>query len=801
MSTCRRLCSLFLALCSSAIGPSLVTGQEPSSEPLPVVRIALLEDGLTGESTGALDGLRREIREVTAGLVRVEFPATQHRVSDGTLSGVARELAALRASEEFELLIAVGPLGSELLCRSTLLRVPSIAMQVLDGELQRAPFGGPGSGVRNLNYLVAPLNLASDVESYRELLELETVQLVVHPRLAAALPEFVQGVRLELEAQGLRVGVDEKSATASSVLDHIDEHCDAVLLSPLAHFGAEEAERLTTELMERGVPSFSLIGSADVRRGLLGSRAPENGFEQLAKRTAINLARILGGEAAEDLSTTIGGEDQLVINGATALRLGLRPRFDVLAEAEVVGVAPPEGEQFLSLASVMREAQSVDRNLLAAEMELLSRSEDLAEARASLLPQLDLLASWTVIDEEQASLGRAERTVTGRLSGTQVIYSEGLGAQVDIERALQESREADLLVQSLNVVQAAATAYLNVLRAKSLDRIRRQDLRLSRSNLELARARNEIGLSGPAEVYRWESRIATSRRSVLDAQADLRVAEIEVNRVLHRPLGASFRAEEVGADDRGHFIDARLERYIENPWDFEVLLDYLIQEGLALSPELASLDSALRAQERALTSTRRAYWQPIVSLDGSIADVLSAEGTGSQIPPGFSGIIPDPQITTWSASLIGSFPLLTGGAKSSRERRARHELIRLRYLRAASAQFIEQGIRSQLHSAVASFAGIRLSRAAAEAAKRSLELVIDSYSNGVVAIIDVLEAQNAALIADESAASAVYDFALDMVELQRAVGQYSSFSSEAERDQWFAEFERFAGSYLPTLSR
>ena len=50
-------------------------------------------------------------------------------------------------------------------------------------------------------------------------------------------------------------------------------------------------------------------------------------------------------------------------------------------------------------------------------------------------------------------------------------------------------------------------------------------------------------------------------------------------------------------------------------------------------------------------------------------------------------------------------------------------------------------------------------------------------------------------------ADALYDFALDMIGLQRAVGQYSSFASEAERDMWFSEFERFAGSYYPALSR
>ncbi len=66
----------------------------------------------------------------------------------------------------------------------------------------------------------------------------------------------------------------------------------------------------------------------------------------------------------------------------------------------------------------------------------------------------------------------------------------------------------------LDIAQQTATAYLNVLRAKTFERVQKDNLQLTRSNLELARVRRQIGVSGPAEVYRWESQMAIVRQYV-----------------------------------------------------------------------------------------------------------------------------------------------------------------------------------------------------------------------------------------------------------------------------------------------
>jgi outer membrane protein TolC len=91
----------------------------------------------------------------------------------------------------------------------------------------------------------------------------------------------------------------------------------------------------------------------------------------------------------------------------------------------------------------------------------------------------------------------------------------------------------------------------------------------------------------------------------------------------------------------------------------------------------------------------------------------------------------------------------------------------------------------------ASFAAIDLSREAAAAARRNFDLVRDSYARGVVSILDLLDAQNQALVAELVAANEVYRFVIDLMEVQRAVGRYDFFATPEERDDFFERLETF----------
>jgi outer membrane protein TolC len=190
---------------------------------------------------------------------------------------------------------------------------------------------------------------------------------------------------------------------------------------------------------------------------------------------------------------------------------------------------------------------------------------------------------------------------------------------------------------------------------------------------------------------------------------------------------------------------------------------------------------------------------PELSFQASVTQLLDESGAGRETPlEGLSPIeFPEADDTNWSLGVNLTLPLYTGGSRRAELGRAREDLNRLNLERRDLADRIEQRIRSALHQARASHSGIRLSRQGAEAAGKNLELVTDSYSRGAVSIIELLDAQNASLTADQVAANAVYDFFVDLMEVQRAAGNFDIFLSTEEKDRWFGRLEEYWNRTAP----
>ena len=85
----------------------------------------------------------------------------------------------------------------------------------------------------------------------------------------------------------------------------------------------------------------------------------------------------------------------------------------------------------------------------------------------------------------------------------------------------------------------------------------------------------------------------------------------------------------------------------------------------------------------------------------------------------------------------------------------------------------------------ASYPSIRFSQDARKASLKNLELVQDSYSLGVVSVIDLIDAQTSALVSSQVAANAVYDFLIDLMEMERAANDFDFFKTPEDRAAWF----------------
>ena len=67
-------------------------------------------------------------------------------------------------------------------------------------------------------------------------------------------------------------------------------------------------------------------------------------------------------------------------------------------------------------------------------------------------------------------------------------------------------------------------------------------------------------------------------------------------------------------------------------------------------------------------------------------------------------------------------------------------------------------------------------------ATNNLSILEDKYAEGIVTVTDVTSAQNEKLVGNQLAAAAVYEFLIDLVELQRAISWFEDDKTSEEQD-------------------
>jgi len=149
----------------------------------------------------------------------------------------------------------------------------------------------------------------------------------------------------------------------------------------------------------------------------------------------------------------------------------------------------------------------------------------------------------------------------------------------------------------------------------------------------------------------------------------------------------------------------------------------------------------------------------------------------------------------WNIGMQASLPLFTGLRRSSQYQQATLSLERIRFERSNLELLLDQRIRSSMQNVGASFANIQLSRDASEAAVKNFALVQDAYSKGLASVIRLIDAQNASINSQQLAANAGYEFVIDLLTVQRAVGEFKILSTQDERDAYFDRLAEYMNSH------
>jgi outer membrane protein TolC/ABC-type uncharacterized transport system substrate-binding protein len=748
------------------------------------IRVAVVSDGPVARVKLTPEVLEREIANVAGPGLNIVLPTDKRFAGDYSLDGAAAVFERALADRDVDVVVTLGILTSQQAARRTSLPKPVIAPLVIDPILQGYPLKEGRSGRHNLAYVADFQSVATEVRAFHDIVGFKYLVALVDDSLLAALPALAGKATDLAKLLNVRIDLVRVNGEVQAALANIPAGVDAVYVTPL-RFNDAQGRELARGLAQRKLPSFSVTGRSDVEAGLLMTTGgAERDTERLARRLAIMIQRISQGEDPATFDVAFPTSQRLVINMQVAREIGFSPRWQYLADAEQLN-AEPGGAQPLTLIEAMRAALDANPALAASRERLGSAEDDVRIARSELLPSVSASAARTRIDEDRASpLTQAEDTTSAALTFSQVIYSERAWAGYSIAKSLGAAQEQSQRADMLDTLTNAAAAYLNVLRAKSVEEVRRRNAENTRKNLEISRVREEVGLAGRSDYLRWVAQLARDKQTLLAAESGRRQAETEMLRILHRSASRPFDTVETGIDDPLTLVSSpRTQSFLDTPAKWAVFMEYAVHTALENAPEIKQASSVLEARQRALVSAGRAFYLPDLALVSNGSKFTDKSGAGSLSVPG----APDDE--SWSVSLQATLPLLTGGQRGAERSEAGLEVRASEADRLAAMDAIEARTRLVLHQTASSWPAIDLSREAQAAADENLANVTDAYARGAVSVTDLIDAQETALLNGLSATDAKYGFMTDFINVLRSMGDFEILLDPASREAWYSRVE------------
>jgi len=778
MLTKRILITLFVA--TTFVWP--VNAQESD-----VINIGIVIDGSSVMTDDILNLVKEEILTLTKDEFDVRFPDDKILVGDWTLETSRKGISQLLKDSDVDILLTLGVISTSDVIQRGPLSKPTIATVVLDVKIQNAPRDGNSSGVKNLSYTAIASDFEQNIEEIKKRVGAKFITVLTNKTIDIAIPNLRKRLKANLKDLGATVELLPLGESIQETLNQIDPKTDIVLGAHQTFLSTEDKLQIVHGLIERKLPSFAMAGKSDVELGYLMSSGQDDlDIKRLARRIALNVQSILLGESPSELPIYFTKKKQLTINMETARKIGFSPSFEMLEQATLINDDFKIAES-ISLFDAVQRSLDANLNLKVKGKEVEVGLQDVRKAWAKLLPQINLSNSYTHIDDDRAVAGAGatpERTASGSAVLNQVIFSEDTFANLSIQKNTQASLEGALDELELDIIEATVIAYLNVLRTKRIEKIQINNLELSRSNYESAKVRKKVGQSSSADIYRWESEVANNQKDILAAKANYRNAQLTLNRLIHQPLETDFIFEDFGMDSREIFLNQNLASYIDNQFTFQLLRDFMVEEGLKDAPEIRQIESLIKVRQRTLKSNQRAFWIPEVSFQATVTDNYHKDGAG--VPTSSTKNDRD-----FTALLKATYPLFEGGDKFASVSQAKKELEQFEIKLDSLKEQISEEIRSSLQDVGSSHGSIKWSNKSAKAAAKNLELVQDAYSQGTNDITVLLDAQNASINSDQVAANAVYDFLIDYFEFQRAIRQFYFRISNEDKISTKDRFNQF----------
>ena len=431
------------------------------------------------------------------------------------------------------------------------------------------------------------------------------------------------------------------------------------------------------------------------------------------------------------------------MNKLTTMRtMGVVPAVLALTALTLLSEAGEVGAE--GLAQAVQQALASNPDVLEARSSWQAREEELRQAKAGYRPSVDLNAGIgheytdSPATRDRGGSNDLTRKELGINLRQMLFDGYGTASEVARQRARVESAQARWRAASEAVARQTIQSYIDLGRYQSLREISAQSLEIHRRFEDQIRLRSNAGVGRRADYDQVQARVALTQANLIAADVNLQDAQTAFQRV-------------VGQLPRGDYAIPQSESVT-----LPVTLEETLELARANNPTIAVAEAdILAAQAQHEASKQGQYPRLDLEVGGSSDDDID----------GIAGHNRD-----FSAMLRMRFKLYRGGADKARERQTAFNINESKEVRNRSLRQLEESVRLAWAAMSATGAQLPLLARQVEAARATREAYAKQFNIRQRTLLDVLNAENDVLQAQQALVNAGADHLLAKYRILEATG-------------------------------
>lgn len=376
------------------------------------------------------------------------------------------------------------------------------------------------------------------------------------------------------------------------------------------------------------------------------------------------------------------------------------------------------------------------------KQDIAKTKAQLGEAEGAFYPTLDLNTSYTRSGNKQplGAMTYSKDIYNFSLNLNQPLF---LGGELRINYQMMKNRlemtKLNLEQKKEEITYQVLEQYYNVLKAKKMLQVRKQQVTQNQRYVEVAKTNKEVGMSTKTDLLQAKVGYNQAQQEKLVAENNLETAKLALKNTLNLADKTKLEITDSLKWQQKNFAIADLYDYaLNNKVAFQLL---------ELQQDTAELD---------LQSKKNRNIYPDVNLRAGY------ETRGEQLA------VDDGD---WQATLSISYNIFNGGRDQDKIKQKEKELKKVEIEQQQTKQNIKLSIKNSLLNLRAAQDRIKLSKLNLEQAKENLQDNELKFKEGLITSLDLLNVQTTQQQVKTQYYQAIYDYNLALAKLNKAIGK------------------------------